>query len=72
VTIWFTADLHLGHRNIVDYCNRPFRDVEAMNDALMATSTTVGSSTEERSTSQSAPQPTSPGHSALFSGLTGK
>ena len=35
VTAWFTADLHLGHRNIVDYCNRPFHDVHAMNDALV-------------------------------------
>lgn len=33
---WFTADLHLGHRNIIDYCSRPFRDVEEMNDALVA------------------------------------
>ncbi len=35
MTTWFTADLHLGHRNIIDYCNRPFRDVEAMNNALI-------------------------------------
>ena len=35
MTTWFTADLHLGHRNIIDYCNRPFRDVEAMNNALV-------------------------------------
>ena len=35
MTTWFTADLHLGHRNIIDYCNRPFRDVDAMNDALI-------------------------------------
>jgi len=31
---WFTADLHLGHRNIIDYCDPPFADVEAMNRAL--------------------------------------
>jgi calcineurin-like phosphoesterase family protein len=35
VTTWFTADLHLGHHNIIDYCNRPFHDVHAMNDALV-------------------------------------
>jgi calcineurin-like phosphoesterase family protein len=35
VTTWFTADLHLGHHNIIDYCNRPFPDVDAMNDALI-------------------------------------
>jgi calcineurin-like phosphoesterase family protein len=22
---WFTADFHLGHQNIIRYCNRPFR-----------------------------------------------
>jgi len=35
MTTWFTADLHLGHRNIIDYCDRPFVDVEAMNRALI-------------------------------------
>lgn len=32
---WFTADLHLGHENIIRYCHRPFADVEAMNEALI-------------------------------------
>ncbi|RLE26711.1 MAG: hypothetical protein DRJ50_00265 [Actinobacteria bacterium] len=32
---WFTADLHFGHRNIIDYCDRPFTDVGEMNDALI-------------------------------------
>lgn len=31
----FTADLHLGHQNIIRYCNRPFSSVEAMNAALV-------------------------------------
>lgn len=35
MTTWFTAHLHLGHRNIIDYCNRPFADVDAMNRALI-------------------------------------
>jgi calcineurin-like phosphoesterase family protein len=35
MTTWFTADLHLGHRNIIDYCGRPFSDAEAMNRALV-------------------------------------
>jgi len=35
MTAWFTADLHLGHSNIIGYCNRPFRDVAAMNDELI-------------------------------------
>jgi len=32
---WFTSDLHFGHENIIDYCNRPFPDVEAMNQGLV-------------------------------------
>ena len=35
MTTWFTADLHLGHRNILDYCSRPFTDVGSMNDTLI-------------------------------------
>jgi len=35
MTIWFTADLHLGHHNIIEYCQRPFSDVDAMNTALV-------------------------------------
>jgi calcineurin-like phosphoesterase family protein len=35
MTTWFTADLHLGHQNIIRYCDRPFDDVEAMNRALV-------------------------------------
>lgn len=33
---WFTADLHLGHANIIRYCQRPFASVGQMNAALMA------------------------------------
>lgn len=35
MTRWFTADLHLGHTNIIGYCNRPFADTAAMNDGLI-------------------------------------
>lgn len=39
MTTWFTADLHLGHKNIIKYCTRPWtadaRGVEAMNEALV-------------------------------------
>lgn len=39
--IYYTSDLHLGHANIILYCDRPFRkldgqfDVESMNQHLL-------------------------------------
>ncbi len=36
MTRWFTADLHLGHANIIEYSSRPFDGVDAMNRALIA------------------------------------
>lgn len=33
--VWFTADTHFGHKNIIRYCQRPFVDVEEMNRALI-------------------------------------
>lgn len=36
ITTWFTADLHLGHENIIHYCGRPFSSVLEMDDALIA------------------------------------
>ena len=35
MTTWFTADLHFGHANIINYSGRPFADVTAMNQALI-------------------------------------
>lgn len=35
MTRFFTADLHLGHRNIIDYSHRPYRDADDMNVALI-------------------------------------
>ena len=34
--IYYTSDLHFGHANIIRFCNRPFADVKAMDDALIA------------------------------------
>jgi len=32
---WFTADLHLGHANIIQFCQRPFADLSEMHDRLV-------------------------------------
>lgn len=33
--VFFTSDTHWGHRAIIDYCDRPFGSVEAMNEGLI-------------------------------------
>ena len=33
--IWFSADSHFGHRNIIHYCDRPFSSVEEMDRSLI-------------------------------------
>jgi calcineurin-like phosphoesterase family protein len=35
VTLWLTSDLHLGHENIIRYCDRPFADVDEMDAELV-------------------------------------
>lgn len=34
--VFFTSDTHFHHANIISFCSRPFKDVEAMNEALIA------------------------------------
>lgn len=33
---FFTADYHLGHKNIIKYCNRPFANTQEMDQEIMA------------------------------------
>lgn len=35
MTIWLTADLHIGHFNIIRYCNRPFDDLDQMHETMI-------------------------------------
>jgi calcineurin-like phosphoesterase family protein len=32
---WFTSDTHFGHERILDLCDRPFRNVQHMNDCMV-------------------------------------
>lgn len=34
--IYFTADLHLGHKSVISSCNRPFSSVGEMDEALIS------------------------------------
>lgn len=34
-SIWFTSDTHFSHHNIIQYCNRPFKDTDEMNKVLI-------------------------------------
>ena len=36
MTVFFTADSHFGHANVVRLSKRPFADVSAMNEALIS------------------------------------
>lgn len=40
---YFTSDTHFYHGNIIRFCNRPFEDVEMMNDTIISNwNNTVG------------------------------
>ena len=33
---FYTADTHFFHANIIKYCNRPYKDPQEMNEAIIA------------------------------------
>ena len=33
--IWFTSDTHFGHANVLEFCDRPYADIDAMNRGLV-------------------------------------
>lgn len=35
VNTWFAADFHLGRRNIIRYCQRPFGTVAEMDEVIL-------------------------------------
>jgi len=34
--IWFTSDTHFFHRNVIEYCQRPWANVQEMNAGLIS------------------------------------
>jgi len=36
MAIYYIADLHLGHENVIEFDNRPFLNVEEMNNTLIS------------------------------------
>lgn len=35
MSVFFTSDLHFGHKRILEYCPRPYKTVQEMNEALI-------------------------------------
>lgn len=35
MTTWFTSDIHFGHHNVINYCNRPYTNTLEMNEDIV-------------------------------------
>jgi calcineurin-like phosphoesterase family protein len=35
MTVWYTADTHFGHENVIPFCGRPFRSASQMDAVLI-------------------------------------
>lgn len=34
--VYFTSDTHFNHTNIISFCQRPFKNVDEMNERIIA------------------------------------
>ena len=47
IMIYFTSDLHFGHKNVLVFNNRPFKDVDDMNQSLIRNYNEVVSNSDD-------------------------
>lgn len=44
---FFSSDYHLGHKNVIKYDNRPFKDINHMNEAIITNHNNVISNNDD-------------------------